>query len=200
MNEHPWDLQPDSTVLIAGHTSDEWVEAIEGLRTRGVNVIAVDDAGEVLRRADSELPRLILLGVTSPRPGGFDICRRLKSNPHTSDIPVIFIARGSHAVAAAEAYAIGAADWLNEPVQVAELLLKIGTQLSLSAWRKQYNELKRTETTLRKSEAQWRAVFDNNPIMYFMVEWRPPGHPCHGGARRRCTLRGDLPPAQADGG
>jgi response regulator RpfG family c-di-GMP phosphodiesterase len=141
-----------------------------------------------------------LLGVTSPRPGGFDICRRLKSNPHTSDIPVIFIARGSHAVAAAEAYAIGAADWLNEPVQVAELLLKIGTQLSLSAWRKQYNELKRTETTLRKSEAQWRAVFDNNPIMYFMVEWRPPGHPCHGGARRRCTLRGDLPPAQADGG
>lgn len=158
MNEHPWDLQPDSTVLIAGHTPDEWVEAIEGLPTRGVNVIAVDDAGEVLRRADAEQPHLILLGVRSPRPGGFDICRRLKANPHTSDIPVIFIAHGSHAIAAAEAYAIGAADWLNEPVQVAELLLKVGTQLSSSAWREQYNELKRTETTLRKSEAQWRAV------------------------------------------
>ena len=170
MNEHRWDLQPDSTVLIAGHSPDGWVEAIEGLRTRGVNVIAVDDAGEVLRRADSEQPQLILLGVSAPRPGGFDICRRLKSNPHTCGIPVIFIAHGSHAVTASEAHAIGAADWLNEPVQVEELLLKVRTQLASSALREQYNELKRTETILRKSEAQWRAVFDNNPIMYFMVD------------------------------
>src|SRR5437867_8972475 len=169
LNDGPCVRRPD-TVLIADHTADDLVDAIGCLRTRGVNVMLVDDAGEALRRAESEQPQLILLGVTLPQLGGFDTCRRLKSNPLTSDIPVIFIAHGRDDAASAGAYEVGGVDWLNKPVHVAELLAKVGVHLSLRALREQYDELKRTEAMLRKSEARWEVLFDNNPIMYFVVD------------------------------
>jgi PAS domain S-box-containing protein len=169
VNYQPRDQQPGSTVMIADHTAEEWAEAIICMRTREVNIVLVDP-GEVLQCAEAEQPQLILLGAMSPQAGGFDICSRLKSNPRTSEIPVIFVAHGNGDIVSAEAYAVGGVDWLNKPVQAADLLAKVATHLSLGALRAQYSDLKRTDAKLRESEVQWRAVFENNPIMYFMVD------------------------------
>src|SRR5438445_13881815 len=54
-------------------------------------VIAADNGPTALELAESELPAIILLDAMMPRMDGFEVCRRLKDNPHTADIPVLIV-------------------------------------------------------------------------------------------------------------
>ncbi len=78
-------------------------------------VTAVGTGEEALRVALSEKPDLILLDLMLPDAGGFDVCRRLKADPSTSDIPIVMLtARGEEAdiVAGLE---LGAEDYVTKP-------------------------------------------------------------------------------------
>jgi CheY-like chemotaxis protein/anti-anti-sigma regulatory factor len=100
--------------------------ASEGLAMAGVN-----DGEELLDVVGHEMPDLILLDVLMPRLDGFETCKRLKSDPKTSDIPVIFmtaLAEASHRV---EGFRLGAVDYVTKPFQQAELLARVHTHLSL---------------------------------------------------------------------
>ena len=61
------------------------------LRRQGFIVMAAEDGEEALRLARTEIPDLILLDVIMPKMQGFDVLRALKSDPHTSPIPVIIL-------------------------------------------------------------------------------------------------------------
>src|SRR5437762_9498264 len=54
-------------------------------------VIAADNGPTALELAESELPDIILLDIMMPRMDGFEVCRRLKANPRTADIPVVMV-------------------------------------------------------------------------------------------------------------
>lgn len=70
-----------------------------------------------LSAAEISPPDLILLDIMMPDLNGYEVCKQLKSNPKTKDIPVIFISAVNEAVDKVKAFAIGGADYINKPFQ-----------------------------------------------------------------------------------
>jgi len=83
--------------------------------------------------AASEEPRpdLILLDVVMPDLNGYEVCRRLKANAPTADIPVIFVTSRTSAKDETWALRLGAADFLTKPINASSALLRISAQLAL---------------------------------------------------------------------
>ena len=98
------------------------------LEYEGYEVIPAVDGAEVLERAHDELPiHLILLDIRLPKMNGYDVCRALKRQPTTADIPVI-IFTGSESEQqrlADQCVEVGATDWVRKPFRTGELLAKI---------------------------------------------------------------------------
>ncbi len=76
-----------------------------------------DSGAEALRAARTNKPDLILLDVLMPDMSGLDVCRALKSDPETSDIPVVLITALSDRTAKMEGLEAGADDFLTKPVE-----------------------------------------------------------------------------------
>ena len=97
------------------------------LHRQGFIVMAAEDGEEALRLARTESPDLILLDVIMPKMQGFDVLRALKSDPHTSPIPVIILSnlgQESDSVAARE---MGALDyWVKSSLALEELAMRVG--------------------------------------------------------------------------
>jgi diguanylate cyclase (GGDEF)-like protein len=68
------------------------------------------------RLATGDLPTLILLDVMMPDMDGFDVCRQLKAEAHTRDIPVIFITANHHLESEMNALLVGASDFIHKPI------------------------------------------------------------------------------------
>jgi|APLak6261671648_1056085.scaffolds.fasta_scaffold00355_5 putative nucleotidyltransferase with HDIG domain len=79
---------------------------------------------------------LILLDIKMPDIDGYEVLRRLKSNPTTSDIPVIFVSALSESSDEATGLKLGAADYITKPVNPDLLKLRVLTQLELKRYRR----------------------------------------------------------------
>ena len=98
------------------------------LEHEGYDVITATDGQEALQQAVSELPiHLVLLDIMLPRLNGYDVCRTLKRQPATADIPVIvFTATEAQQQRLGDrCIEVGAADWIKKPFDTKELLVKI---------------------------------------------------------------------------
>lgn len=97
-----------------------------GLRFR----VAVDGEG-ALAQAERTLPDLILLDVQMPGIDGFETCRRLKANPATQAIPVIFTTALADSDSKAKGFALGAVDYIPKPFEQQEVLARVQVHLQL---------------------------------------------------------------------
>ncbi|WP_448702733.1 PleD family two-component system response regulator [Mucilaginibacter sp. AW1-3] len=104
------------------------LDAIEAMLSfKGYDVITTSDGDNVLENADT-LPDLFLLDIWMPGLSGIEICKALKNNPQTAQIPVILISASLNvAKAAAEAKAD---NFIAKPFEMRELLTKIEKLLS----------------------------------------------------------------------
>jgi signal transduction histidine kinase/CheY-like chemotaxis protein len=94
-------------------------------------VLVARDGETAIQRAVFSRPDLILLDILMPRVDGFETCRRLKENPQTMDIPVIFITGLSDPFNLIKGFEAGAVDYLVKPLQLAEVQARINTHLKL---------------------------------------------------------------------
>ncbi len=104
-----------------------------------VNILS--SAGYVVRPARSgtialasiyaALPDLILLDVMMPEMDGYEVCRRLKEDEHTRDIPVIFISALNDLEEKVKSFALGAVDYIPKPFHAEEVLARIHTHLTI---------------------------------------------------------------------
>jgi len=78
-------------------------------------------------------PDLILLDVMMPDIDGYEVCRRLKADPRTCHIPVIFLTARSEPEDEQKGLALGAADYITKPISPPILLARVATQLTLKA-------------------------------------------------------------------
>ncbi|MEA2029296.1 MAG: response regulator [Campylobacterota bacterium] len=92
---------------------------------------------ELLQKND--LPDLILLDVGMPDIDGFEVCRRIKANPHTQDIPVIFLTILDQKHEILEGFHTGGVDYITKPFEPSILHARVATHLTLSM---QKNSLK----------------------------------------------------------
>ncbi len=96
-------------------------------------VLAAQDGEDALVIARNMQPDLILLDVMLPGINGFEVCRRLKAQPETRDIPVIFMTILEATDQKLEGFQVGAVDYVTKPFQKEEVLARIATQLRLRA-------------------------------------------------------------------
>jgi signal transduction histidine kinase len=107
------------------------------LSDQGYKTRAVTSGSRALIAAQAMLPDLILLDVMMPEMGGYEVCRRLKANEYTRDIPVIFISALGETEDKIKAFTAGAVDYITKPFRVEEVLLRVQTHLALRDLQKQ---------------------------------------------------------------
>lgn len=76
-------------------------------------------------------PDLILLDVMMPEMDGFEVCTRLKENPETLDIPIIFLTAKTQPEDIVQGFSAGAVDYVIKPFRKEELLARVSTHLRL---------------------------------------------------------------------
>jgi len=96
-------------------------------------VVAADGGLACIEKAHSAFarPALILLDIMMPQMDGFEVCQRLKDDPQTSDIPVIFVSAKIDANDEERGLALGAVDFIHKPISPPILLARVATHLAL---------------------------------------------------------------------
>jgi len=101
------------------------------LGEQGYEVRPVADGPMALQTVDVEPPDLILLDINMSPLNGYEVCQRLKQNPRTKDIPVIFVSALDEALDKVRAFELGAVDYVTKPYQLPEVLARVRTHLQL---------------------------------------------------------------------
>ena len=105
---------------------------------------------------------LILLDVMMPEMNGFEVCIKLKQEPKTKDIPVIFLTAKSDTESIVRGFEAGGADYVTKPFNGVELLARVKTRLDLKrsqeALKSAYQKLKATNEKLLKSQEKLEMV------------------------------------------
>ncbi len=128
-----WMNDKRATVLIVDDEPQN-VRLLGELLREEHEVIVATSGTEALRRTDSEIPPdLILLDVMMPEMDGWDVCRELKANPATRDIPIIFVTARDDVTDEAKGLAAGAVDYIAKPFSPEIVKARVRTHLTLKS-------------------------------------------------------------------
>jgi putative two-component system response regulator len=127
---------PAKAVVLAVDDSTDLLALMARALGAEYSVLTADNAARALELAVGKpRPNLVLLDVEMPGVSGFDVCRKLKSQPQTADIPVIFLTGKTEPKHQAEGFQIGAVDYVTKPINAAVLRARVGTHVALSSRR-----------------------------------------------------------------
>ncbi len=101
------------------------------LQRENLDVLTAANGRECLDVVNRVTPDLILLDVMMPEMDGIETCERLKKNPATNSIPIIFITARSSKEGKLEGLNVGAVDYITKPIDLDETLARVKTQLRL---------------------------------------------------------------------
>ncbi len=118
-------------ILIVDDTPTNLDVISEALSDAGYTVAIATSGERALKQVERRSPDLILLDVMMPGIDGFETCVRLKANPKTCDIPVIFMTALSDAESKIKGFEVGAVDYITKPFQEREVLARVKTHLQL---------------------------------------------------------------------
>ena len=121
---------PKKKVLIVDDTKDILLVVSRRLESWGYEPFTAESGEEGLRIADEHLPDLVLLDIMMPKMKGRDVCARLKSNPRTQHIPVIFLTALGLADHIKAGLDLGADDYIVKPFEPAQLKERIAICLA----------------------------------------------------------------------
>jgi two-component system, sensor histidine kinase and response regulator len=110
------------------------------LMRQGYKVQKATSGLEALDKVNQQLPDIILLDIRMPDINGYEVCTRLKANPVTKDIPIIFISSIEEPSEKVEAFSVGGVDYISKPFQLIEVLARIETHLRLCSLQKKLQE------------------------------------------------------------
>ena len=125
-------FSPDNfNILIVDDTPANLKTLTAIVSERGYQVRPAINGAVALNTTRKKQPDLILLDIRMPGMDGYAVCRRLKEDQKTRDIPVIFISALDQAADRIKAFELGGVDYITKPFQPEEVLARIRVQLSL---------------------------------------------------------------------
>jgi signal transduction histidine kinase len=101
------------------------------LRSVGWQVRIAVNGEDALSKVAHHLPELILLDIQMPGIDGFEVCQRLKANPTTADIPIIFMTALADTSSKVKGLALGAVDYISKPFEQEEAIARVRIHLQL---------------------------------------------------------------------
>jgi signal transduction histidine kinase/DNA-binding response OmpR family regulator len=126
-----------SNILVVDDTPENLTVLRQMLMQHGYQVRPVLNGELALKTVQKILPDLILLDIRmSPGIDGYEVCRRLKADERTRDIPVLFISALDEAVDKVKAFKVGGLDYIIKPFQPEEVLARVETHLALQNMQK----------------------------------------------------------------
>ncbi len=105
------------------------------LLENGYEISLVSNGFEAIESLKDDKPDLILLDIMMPEMDGYEACKRIKADPKTSDIPIIFITAKSETEDIVEAFRCGGVDYITKPFNREELLVRVKTHVDLKRSR-----------------------------------------------------------------
>lgn len=138
------------SLLIVDDTAEN-LDILTGLLGDYRLFVSLEGPG-ALALAETHLPDLILLDIMMPGMDGFEVCRRLKADEKTKDIPVIFITALNETESLEQAFALGGVDYVTKPFRPAELLARVRTHLQLFAMQSDLRATVEREIAIRQRQ------------------------------------------------
>jgi len=117
-------------ILIVDDTETNIDILLELLGDKYELIVAIDGVSALEILAQEEID-LVLLDIMMPEMDGYEVCERIRLNPQTKDIPIVFITAKSDELSIEKAYKVGGNDYVVKPFKALELLARMQTQLKL---------------------------------------------------------------------
>ncbi|RMH77105.1 MAG: hybrid sensor histidine kinase/response regulator [Cyanobacteria bacterium J007] len=151
-----------ASILVVDDTLANLQLLMQTLSDSGYKVRMAPDGELALQSVRSNPPDLILLDIKMPGIDGYEVCRQLKLNPATHNIPIIFLSALDEPFDKVKAFECGGVDYINKPFQMSEVLARVKNQLTIGALQAnlavQNKNLKREVEERIEAEEQLQAA------------------------------------------
>lgn len=138
------------SILLVDDTPANLEVLVDLFADHGFDVSVARTGESALERITHVQPDVILLDVRMPGIDGFETCRRLKTNPETRDVPVIFMTALTETEDKIKGFAAGGVDYVTKPLRHEEVLARVTTHVTL---RKLHRSLRDANETLEQRVA-----------------------------------------------
>lgn len=148
-----------ATILIVDDTMDNTILLGDILAVQGYHILKAFDGLEVFDvLAENPHPDLILLDIMMPEMDGLEVCEKLKADPKTKDIPIIFISALSEPGQIVEGLNAGGVDYIGKPFNMQEIIARVKIHMTIrqqhQQLQKQYYEIERLQRIVQKFISQ----------------------------------------------
>ena len=149
---------PTKDILIVDDKVDNLDFLAQMLREHNYKVRLATNAKIALKSAKVAPPSLLLLDINMPEMNGYELCRLLKQEAVTQDVPIIFLSASGQTFNKVEAFAAGGVDYITKPFDINEVIVRIENQLKLKSAQAKIVELNSTlEQRIQERTAQLQA-------------------------------------------
>ncbi len=121
----------NSKIMIVDDQPSNLSVIFEYLTAFNTDLMLIQKGQEAIEIAEIKKPDIILLDIIMPEMNGFDVCRKLKENKNTEDIPVIFMSCLTDTDNIVKGFECGGIDYITKPVQREEMIARISTHLKI---------------------------------------------------------------------
>lgn len=154
------DDEPDVLQLVSGN-----------LKNAGYNVLKAEDGLSALMQARETLPALIVLDLMLPEMSGLEVCKVLKKEPATSQIPIIMLTAKAEEVDRIVGLELGADDYMTKPFSPRELVLRVKSVLRRTASVGEPGD-QLTLGDIRIDRARYEITIAGRPVDFTATEFK----------------------------
>ncbi|MBU2511185.1 bacteriohemerythrin [bacterium] len=142
----------EKQTILAVDDTPENIDVLVGILKEKYKVKAAPNGEKALKAVEKSPPDLILMDIMMPVMDGYETCKKLKENPKTREIPIIFLTAKTETEDIVKGFELGAVDYVIKPFNPVELLARVNTHLTIQHQKVQLAETEKIKAMTRVFE------------------------------------------------